>query len=71
MAPGAFSVLAPLLGRSKGKSSKYEKLETDDPERKRHEATQDEINRLNFKIVSTNYVTIQQSGFYVVRRGDF
>ena len=50
MAPGgAFSILAPFLGR---KSKKYEKLETEDPERKRQEATQDEINRLNCKIVS-------------------
>ena len=28
MAPGAFSILGPLLGR---KSKKYEKLETEDP----------------------------------------
>ena len=51
MAPGAFSILAPFLGR---KSKKYEKLETDDPERRRQEATQEEINRLNCKIVSKN-----------------
>lgn len=49
MAPGAFSILAPFLGR---KSKKYEKLETEDPEKKRQEATQEEINRLNCKIVS-------------------
>ena len=50
MAPGALSILAPFLGR--GKAKKYEKLETDDPERRRQEATQEEINRLNCKIVS-------------------
>eukprot|EP00095_Tigriopus_kingsejongensis_P009310 maker-scaffold320_size207635-snap-gene-0.11 protein:Tk09310 transcript:maker-scaffold320_size207635-snap-gene-0.11-mRNA-1 annotation:"PREDICTED: hypothetical protein LOC100642385 isoform 1" len=47
MAPGAFSILAPFLGR---KSKKYEKLETDDPEKRRQEATQEEIKRLNSKI---------------------
>ncbi len=52
MAPGALSILAPFLGRSKAK--KYEKLETDDPEKRRQEATQDEINRLNMKIVSAS-----------------
>ena len=36
-----------------GGGKKYEKLETDDPaERKRQEATHEEIQRLNFKIVS-------------------
>ncbi len=51
MAPGTLSgILAPFLGR---KSKKYEKLETEDPEKKkRQEATQEEINRLNCKIVS-------------------
>ena len=51
MAPGGFSILAPFLGRSKS-SKKYEKLETEDPEKKRQEATQEEIQRLNYKIVS-------------------
>ncbi len=50
MAPGALSILAPFLGR--GKAKRYEKLETEDPERRRQEATQEEINRLNCKIVS-------------------
>ena len=49
MAPGALSILAPFLGR---KSKKYEKLQTEDPEKKRQEATEEEINRLNTKIVS-------------------
>lgn len=49
MAPGALSILAPFLGR---KSKKYEKLETEDPEKRRQEATEEEINRLNAKIVS-------------------
>lgn len=54
MAPGsAFSILAPFLGR---KAKKYEKLETEDPEKKRQEATQEEINRLNCKIVSLTSV---------------
>ena len=50
MAPGALSILAPFLGRKSNK--KYEKLQADDPEKRRQEATQDEINRLNTKIVS-------------------
>ena len=51
MAPGPFSgLLAPFIGARKSK--KYEKLQTDDPEKKRQEATQDEINRLHTKIVS-------------------
>ncbi len=53
MAPGALSILAPFLGR--GKAKKYEKLETEDPERRRQEATQEEINRLNCKIVSYTF----------------
>ena len=54
MAPGAFSILAPLLGR---KSKKYEKLETEEQpaDKKRQEATQEEINRLNCKIVSRSF----------------
>ena len=39
-------------GGGGGSGRKYEKLETDDPERKRQEATHDEIQRLHFKIVS-------------------
>ena len=40
-------------GNGGGGGRKYEKLETDDPaERKRQEATHEEIQRLNFKIVS-------------------
>ena len=40
-------------GNNGGGGRKYEKLETDDPaERKRQEATHEEIQRLNFKIVS-------------------
>ena len=50
MAPGALSILAPFLGRKSNK--KYEKLQADDPEKRRQEATQEEINRLNTKIVS-------------------
>ena len=51
MAPGPFSgLLAPFIGARKSK--KYEKLQTDDPEKKRQEATQEEINRLHTKIVS-------------------
>ena len=51
MAPGPFSgLLAPFIGARKSK--KYEKLQTEDPEKKRQEATQDEINRLHNKIVS-------------------
>ena len=45
MAPGPFSgLLAPFIGARKSK--KYDKLQTEDPEKKRQEATQDEINRL-------------------------
>ena len=52
MAPGPFSgLLAPFMGARKSK--KYEKLQTEDPEKKRQEATQEEINRLHSKIVST------------------
>lgn len=51
MAPGPFSgLLAPFIGARKSK--KYEKLQTEDPEKKRQEATAEEINRLNCKIVS-------------------
>ena len=49
MAPGPFSIFAPFLGR---KGKKYEKLETDDPEKKKQEATQEELVRINHKIVS-------------------
>jgi len=52
MAPGALSILAPFLGRKSNK--KYEKLQADDPEKRRQEATQEEINRLNTKIVSND-----------------
>lgn len=49
MAPGPFSgLLAPFIGARKSK--KYEKLQTEDPEKKRQEATQEEINRLHNKI---------------------
>ena len=42
-----------------GGGKKYEKLETDDPaERKRQEATHEEIQRLNFKIVSHSHTRI-------------
>ncbi len=58
MAPGALSILAPFLGR--GKAKRYEKLETEDPERRRQEATQEEINRLNCKIVSHTTRAIQE-----------
>ncbi len=50
MAPGPFSILAPFIGVRKSK--KYEKLQTEDPEKKKQEATQEEINRLHTKIVS-------------------
>ena len=50
MPPGPFSLLAPFIGARKSK--KYEKLQTEDPEKKRQEATQEEINRLHSKIVS-------------------
>ena len=49
MAPGAFSILAPFLRR---KVKKYERLETEDPEKKRQEATLEELTRINMKIVS-------------------
>ena len=50
MAPGAFSLtlLVPFLRR---RSKKYEKLETEDPEKKKQEATMDELVRINHKIV--------------------
>jgi hypothetical protein len=56
MAPGGFSILAPFLGR---KTKKYEKLETDDPEKRKQEATQEEIQRLNCKIVSDLHFTLK------------
>ena len=49
MAPGAFSILAPFLRR---KAKKYERLETEDPEKKRQDATLEELTRINIKIVS-------------------
>ena len=63
MAPGALAILAPFLGR---KSKKYEKLQTEDPEKKRQEATEEEINRLNTKIVrllSKNFKTLSIGHF--------
>jgi len=54
MAPGALMILAPFLGR---KGKKYKKLQTEDPEKKKQEATQEEINRLNMKIVRILYFT--------------
>ena len=49
MAPGAFSILAPFLRR---KVKKYERLDTEDPERRKQEATMEELSRINIKIVS-------------------
>ena len=65
MAPGALSILAPFLGRKSNK--KYEKLQADDPEKRRQEATQDEINRLNTKIVSINLSPKAVFLIYVLR----
>ena len=46
-------------GGNGGGGKKYEKLETDDPaERKRQEATHEEIQRLNCKIVSQSHSRI-------------
>jgi hypothetical protein len=50
MAP--FSILVPFLRR---KAKKYERLETEDPERKRQEATLEELTRINMKIVSNDW----------------
>lgn len=47
MAPGAFSLFAPFLRR---RTKKYEKLETEDPERRRQEAAVEELVRINHKI---------------------
>ena len=49
MAPGALSILAPFLRR---KVKKYERLETEDPERRNQDATMEELHRINNKIVS-------------------
>ena len=49
MAPGALSILAPFLRR---KVKKYERLETEDPERRTQDATMEELSRINNKIVS-------------------
>jgi len=50
MSPGGFSLrlLVPVFLRRRSK--KYEKLETEDPEKKKQEATLDELVRINFKI---------------------
>ena len=37
----------------RSRSKKYEKLETEDPEKKKQEATLDELVRINHKIVSS------------------
>ena len=59
MPPGPFSgLLAPFIGVGR-KAKKYEKLQTEDPEKKRQEATQEEINRLHSKIVSRFRVMIR------------
>ena len=52
MSPGGFSLrlLVPVFLRRRSK--KYEKLETEDPEKRKQEATLDELVRINFKIVS-------------------
>ena len=49
MAPGAFSILAPFLRR---KVKKYERLDQEDPEKKKQDATMEELTRINMKIVS-------------------
>ena len=65
MAPGPFSgLLAPFIGARKSK--KYEKLQTEDPEKKRQEATQDEINRLHNKIVSFRYIFYIYHKFFIM-----
>ena len=61
MAPGGFSLtlLIPFLRR---RSKKYEKLETEEPEKKKQEAALDELARINHKIVSRDmirFVTIK------------
>ena len=50
MAPSTFSLslFAPFLRRSK----KYKKLETDEPEKRKQDEANDELTRINFKIVS-------------------
>ena len=50
MSPSTFSLslFAPFLRRSK----KYKKLETEEPEKKKQEEANDELTRINFKIVS-------------------
>jgi hypothetical protein len=66
MAPGAFSILAPFLRR---KVKKYERLETEDPEKKRQEATLEELTRINMKIVSAlsfEFVTIRQCANFLM-----
>ena len=63
MSPGGFSLrlLVPVFLRRRSK--KYEKLETEDPEKKKQEATLDELVRINFKIVSKHikmYVRVKR-----------
>jgi hypothetical protein len=48
MAPGALSILAPFLGR---KSKKYEKLQTEDPEKKRQV---DDLSKLYLATVAAD-----------------
>ena len=62
MAPSTFSLslFAPFLRRSK----KYKKLETDEPEKRKQDEANDELTRINFKIVSGIKI---QSNFYTFR----
>lgn len=53
MAPSSFSLsmFAPFLRRSK----KYKKLETEEPDKKSKDEANDELTRINFKIVSFHF----------------
>ena len=65
MAPGPFSgLLAPFIGARKSK--KYEKLQTEDPEKKRQEATQEEIHRLHNKIVRSLLIYKKNIHFHLL-----
>ena len=49
MSPSTFSLslFAPFLRRSK----KYKKLETDEPEKKKQDEANDELTRINYKML--------------------
>lgn len=65
MSPSTFSLslFAPFLRRSK----KYKKLETDEPEKKKQDEANDELTRINYKIVSFFNRILNNHDFHIYK----